>query len=292
MPAAPMPVAPQPVAVPQVVAPTVVDAAAPAAPVVPAAPPEAVAVAAPAMGLPSFMPDSASVSMNSYCNRINLATSASGGFATLASMGGDPYQALGEQFCLARTYAIEQGDSLAGTVQGFSMAEIQAQCEAFAPSMWEDQARLATQSSDEVAGALQDFVVAIGAPPVQLSGNARICLGVGYRTDNAELALAAAQMLVGLGEEAYGELLGHHLLNGFAAPKREDRGLDWLTVATGALESGAAPLVPVGADARLDLLKQAVATIDGTATIPVLQDAAATVPVPSFVLPTGKPQPN
>ncbi len=265
---APMPVAPQPVAVPQVVAPTVVDAAAaPAAPVVPEAPPATVAVAAPAMGLPSFMPDSASVSMNSYCNRINLATSASGGFVTLASMGDDPYQALGEQFCLARTHAIEQGDSLAGTVQGFSMAEIQAQCEAFAPSMWEYQARLATQSSAEVAGALQEFVIAIGAPPVQLSGNARICLGVGYRTDNAELALASAQMLVGLGEEAYGELLGHHLLNGFAAPKREDRGLEWLTVATGALDAGAAPLVPVGADARLDLLQQAMATIDGTATV-------------------------
>ena len=46
----------------------------------------------------------------------------------------DPLQALGEQFCLARTYAVEQGDSLAGTVQGFSMAEIEEQCDAFAPS--------------------------------------------------------------------------------------------------------------------------------------------------------------
>jgi peptidoglycan hydrolase-like protein with peptidoglycan-binding domain len=287
---APMPVAPQPVAVPQVVAPTV-EAAAPAPAPAPEAAPAAVAAAAPAMGLPSFMPDSASVSMNSFCNRVNLSTSASGGFVTLASMD-DPYQALGEQFCLARTHAIEQGDSLAGTVQGFSMAEIQAQCEAFAPSMWEYQARLATQSSDEVAGALQDFVVAIGAPPVQLSGNARICLGVGYRTDNAELALAAAQMLVGLGEEAYGELLGHHLLNGFAAPKREDRGLEWLTVATGALDAGAAPLVPVGSDARAGLLQQAIATINGTEPPPVLQDASATVPAPAFVLPTGKPQRN
>ena len=287
-----MPVAPPVVAAPAA-APPVVEAATPEPPVAAPAPDEAAAPAPAATiaGLPSFLPDATAVSMASYCNRVSLATSASGGFVTLASMT-DPLQALGEQFCLARTHAVEQGDSLAGTVQGFSMAEIQAQCQAFAPTMWEYQARLATQSSAEVARGLQDFVAETGVPPVQLSGNARICLGVGYRTDDAELALASALVLVGLGEEAYGEMLGHHLLNGFAAPRRADRGLEWLGIATTALDAGAVPLVPVGAAARVALIDQAVATLSGTAPRPMLQEAAAPPASGGFALPMVKPQPN
>ncbi len=289
---------PQVVVVPQVAPPPVVEAAAPA-PDAPAAPPAAArapeVVAATAQGpadaqMPSFLPGTAGASIASYCNRVNLATNSNGGFVTLASMS-DPQQALGEQFCLARTYAVEQGDSLAGTVQGFSMAEIQEQCDAFAPSMTGYEARLASQSPDEVRAALQDFVVSTGAPPAQLSANARICLGVGYRTDNAELALASALVLVGLGEDAYGELLGDHLLNGFATPKRTDRGLEWLTSASDALAAGASPLVASGGHA--DLLHQAVVVMSGGTAAPVLQDAAAAAPAGSgFVLPVPKPVSN
>lgn len=288
---APAPAAPPVAAAAPAAAPPVVEAAAPEPePAATPAPVEAAAAAGPS-GLPSFLPESTVVSMASYCNRISLGTSASGGFVTLASMN-DPAQALGEQFCLARTHAIEQGNSLAGTVQGFSVAEIEGQCQAFAPSMWEYQARLATQSSAQVVQGLQDFVADTGAAPVQLSGNARICLGVGYRTDNAELALASALILVGLGEEAYGEMLGHHLINGFAAPKRNDRGLEWLTVATTALDAGAVPLVPVGAMARVALIDQAVATLSGANPRPILQEAAAPTAGEGFVLPLSKPKPN
>ena len=223
--------------------------------------------AAPAGALPSFLPGASAASIDSYCNRINLATSANGGFVTVAAMN-DPGQALGEQFCLARTYAIEQGDSLAGTVQGFSMAEMETQCDAFAPSMTGFQARLAAQEPAEVRAALQDFVSSTGAPPAQMSGSARICLGIGYRTDDAEVALAAALVLVGLGEEAYDELLGHHLMNGFATPKRTDRGLEWLGAASEALAAGANPLVANGSQAHAALLQQAVAELSGAAPGP------------------------
>ncbi len=284
--AAPAPVQPQIVAAPPVVEP---PAPVPASEPVPVA----VVAPAPAAGLPSFLPDTSAISMASFCNRVNLATSASGGYVTLASMA-DPNQALGEQFCVARTYAVEQGDSLAAAVQGFTMGEMQAQCEAFAPSMWEYQTRLATVSPAETAGSLREFVAQTGASPLQLSGNARICLGIGYRTDNAELALAGAMVLVGLGEDAYGELLGHHLMNGFAAPRRTERGLEWLQVATEALVSGADPLVAAGASARTELIEQAVAALSGSAPRPVLQDAAA-VPgqgAQGFVLPMPQGQAN
>jgi peptidoglycan hydrolase-like protein with peptidoglycan-binding domain len=289
------PVAPAPAGPPVTV---VAPAPAPAAPapevaVAPAAPaPEPAAVAtepaevpaATPAALPSFLPGASTASIDSYCNRINLATGANGGFVTVAAMT-DPAQALGEQFCLARTYAIEQGESLAGTVQGFSMAEIETQCQAFAPSMTGYQARLAAQEPAEVRTALQEFVSSTGTPPAQMSGSARICLGVGYRTDDAEVALAAALILVGLGEEAYDELLGHHLVNGFATPKRTDRGLAWLGAASAALADGASPLVTNGSQAHAALLQQAVAELDGGSAAPLLQDAAATAPAGGLALP-------
>ncbi len=261
-----------------------VAAATPAPAVVPVPVPAAPVVeAAAGSKLPSFLAQSTGVSIASHCNRVSMSTGSNGGFITAASMT-DPQQALNEQFCLARTYAIEQGDSLAVTVQGFSMAEMQQQCEAFAPTMFEYQARIASQSPAEAAASLQDFVVATGAPPAQLSANARICLGIGYRTDNAELALASAMVLVGLGEDAYGEMLGHHLLNGFAAPKRTDRGMEWLEVAILSLESGSSPLVSTGGAGRTQLLKAAVQSATGVSAGPVLQDASAPVSG-GFVLP-------
>lgn len=296
--AAPVP-APTAAPVPAPAAAPVPQAAA-AVPVPEAAPeavPEVVAVATTPAGepaaeaagssgaLPSFLPGASAASIDSYCNRINLATSANGGFVTVAAMN-DPAQALGEQFCLARTYAIEQGESLAGTVQGFSMAEMETQCDAFAPTMTGYQARLAAQEPAEVRAALQDFVSSTGAPPAQMSGSARICLGIGYRADDADVALAAAMVLVGLGEEAYDELLGHHLMNGFATPKRTDRGLEWLGSASEALAAGANPLVANGSQAHAALLRQAVAELSGAAPAPVLQDAAATAPLEGLALPT------
>ncbi len=278
---------PEPAPAPEVAAPA---PAAPAAPIVSADFAPAEAAAPQAGGLPSFLPGASSASIDSYCNRVSLATGANGGFVNVAAMT-DPTQALGEQFCLARTYAVEQGDSLAGTVQGFSMAEMETQCDAFAPSMASYQSRLATQDPAEVRAALQEFVVSTGAPAAQMSASARICLSIGYRKDNAEVALAAAMVLVGLGEEAYGELLGDHLMNGFATPKRPDRGLEWLGAASDALAAGASPLVANGAAAHAALLHQAVAELSGTGAAPILQDAAAPAGVaPAFGLPTAKGQ--
>jgi hypothetical protein len=287
-PSAPVPIVapPAPVAAPVVEAAAASQATAPAEPAPPAAAKVVTATveAANDGSLPSFLPGAAAASVDSYCNRVSLATGSNGGFVTAAAMS-DPLQALGEQFCLARTYAVEQGDSLAGTVQGFSMAEMQEQCEAFAPSMAGYQARLASQDPAGVRAALQDFVASTGAAPAQMSGSARICLGMGYRADNAEVALASALVLVGLGEEAYGELLGHHLMNGFATPKRPDRGIEWLDDAGQALEAGASPLVANGSQAHAALLQQAVAELTGAPPEPMLQDAAAPRASQGFALP-------
>jgi hypothetical protein len=56
-------------------------------------------------------------------------------------------------------------------------------------------AMLGGEPAGEVVEAVRGFMVETGAGSAQIAGSARIYLGVGYRTDNAELALGSALML-------------------------------------------------------------------------------------------------
>lgn len=268
---------PQPSAAPgaDVVA---VEAPAPAAPAAtPAAP-----------GLPSFVVAAPDASMASACNRVSLVTSTNGGFVTLATLG-DPAFALDEQFCLARSYAIEDGEALAAQVEGVSAAEIRAQCEAFAPAMLPYVSMLGAEPPETVDEAVRGFIVKSGAAPAQVTGNARICLGVGYRTDDAELALGSALLLEAAGEAAYGEHVGHHLLQGFGAPRRPDRAAQWLDRSIDAMQAGASPVVSPGTPERIALLRAALDRSTGAppAAEAELRDASAPA-LPNFAV-TAKP---
>jgi peptidoglycan hydrolase-like protein with peptidoglycan-binding domain len=80
------------------------------------APAPAPVEAAPA--LPNFMGTAPlQASLASHCNRVSLVTNTNGGFTTLAAMT-DPEFVLEEQFCLARTYAIADGEEMAARVPG------------------------------------------------------------------------------------------------------------------------------------------------------------------------------
>ncbi len=288
--AAPVP----PAAVAPTAAPAVVEAAAPDPAPTAMQPVEAAAVDAPAApdpaaapGLPSFLAATADASMAAACNRVGLVTSTNGGFVTAANLN-DPSFALDEQFCLARAYAIEDGDRLAATAQGVSAEQIRTQCEAFAPVMRPYVAMLGGEPVASIEEQVRGFIVQTGAPPAQVAGNARICLGVGYRTDNPELALGSALLLEAAGEAAYGEHVGHHLRQGFGVPLRGDRAVEWLDGAIQAMENGANPVVSPGAPERVALLRQSLDLTTGRATATeVLSDAAAPAPaLPGFVLPT------
>jgi peptidoglycan hydrolase-like protein with peptidoglycan-binding domain len=281
--------APAPMAVPQAapVAPVVV-AAAPvaAAPVAPApiAVPEILPAAPAPAGLPSFLAAAPAASMAGHCNRVSLVTSTNGGFVTLASLK-DPAVALQEQFCLARTYAIEEGDDLSARVQGVSAAEIQSKCEAFAPAMRPYVAMLGSEPPSEVLASVRGFIVETGASPAAIAGNAKICLGVGYRTDNAELALGSALLLDAAGDVAYGEHVGHHLFEGFGVPRRTDRGADWMGQAIDALQGGAPQVVAPGAPERVALLSRSLDMATGKPAETLMEAGAPGAALPGFQMP-------
>lgn len=263
-----------------VVNPAVIQPQAPA-PVAVAAPEAVPNFAASDQGsMPSFLGGSAEVSLASHCNKVSLLTNSNGGFVTEASMV-DADQALNEQFCLARTYAVSHGEDMIAKVQGFTPDQIAKQCEGLAPPMSDQVAALSIKPREAVLADTSNFVLTSGMSPAQLGGTAKICLSVGYRTDNMDVALASALLLVALGERPYGELLGHHLSQGVGAARRPDLAQAWYADSLNALTSGSTAVFAPGQTERIGLLFKASMSLSGSA----IAAPSAVVPTSSTVLP-------
>lgn len=74
------------------------------------------------------------------------------------------------------------------------------------------------------------FVLQSGMDSAQLATTARICLGTGYRTDDMDVTLGSALLLVAPGETPYAELMGHHLNQGFGATARPDLAIPMVSI--------------------------------------------------------------
>lgn len=236
----------------------------------------AAATTATGSALPNFMGQTATVSLASHCNQVSLLTSTNGGFTTAETMI-DANFALNEQFCLARTYAIAEGEQLAAAIKGFTPEQIAQQCEAFAPALKEHVAALSLKPHTAVMQDVSGFVLQTGMSPAQLSGTAKICLSVGYRTDNMDVALGSALLLTVLGEQVYGEIMGHHLAQGFGASKRSDLALAWYDMSLTAVENGAVSVFAPGQPERNAVLRKAALTLDSSQGqgVPQVQPVAA-----------------
>ncbi|GAA6176881.1 peptidoglycan-binding domain-containing protein [Sulfitobacter pacificus] len=260
-----------------VVAPQVAPQPAPTTPVV------AAAAATAATGLPSFMGAASQASLASHCNTVSLITNTNGGFTTLASMS-DPNVAINEQFCLARTYAIARSEELVGKIQGFTPDQVAQQCVGFGPAMKDYVSSLSLKSRDAVVADVSSFVLTTGMSPAQLAGTARICMGVGYRTDNMEVAVGSALLLYTMGEGVYGELMGHHLSQGFGTAKRTDKAMDWYQAGLAAVDSGAATVFVPGQPERTELIRVASQRMNGAPALPSFPQpqAASSTGLPTF----------
>jgi len=235
--------------------------------------------------LPNFFGSSTAASLASHCNQVNLLTSTNGGFATADTML-DANQALNEQFCLARTYAISYGEEKAAAIEGFTPQQIASQCVAFAPALKDHVAALSIKSRDDVIRDVSNFVLQSGLAPAQLTGTAQICLSVGYRTDNMDVALGSALLLTALGDSVYGELMGHHLAQGYGVAKRMDLSMAWYEMGLSAIENGAVPVFAPGQPERSALIRKATFSLDGTkqGSAKALVQPTAAAKLPTFSL--------
>jgi len=279
-----MAVAPAPQVVPTQPGATMAAAPVPTAQPVVQNPGAAVAPAAPV--LPTFMAQSAPVaSLASHCNKISLETNTNGGFRTVATMT-DPAFALSEQFCLARTYAMAQAEEKIARIAGFTPQQIAEQCGGFGPVLKDHVAGLSLKSPESVQADVSNFVLATGMAPAQLAETARICLGVGYTTDNMDVAIGSGLILSVLGERAYSELMGHHLVGGFGAARRPDMALPWFESSFDAAASGATLVFAPGMSDRSDLIRKAVTMLNGRSDAAPASSGAVPAALPGFVMPT------
>ncbi len=233
--------------------------------------------------VPSFLGAGNQASLASHCNTVSLITNTNGGFTTLATMS-DPNIALNEQFCLARTYAIAKSEELVSQIQGFTPDQIAQQCAAFGPALTEHVSALSLKPREAVVSSVSSFVLSTGMSPAQLASTARICMGVGYRTDNMEVAVGSALLLFSMGEGVYGELMGHHLSQGFGTAKRADMAQSWYQAGLAAVDAGAPAVFVPGQPERTELLRAAsMQMAGGAATRPVVQpQPASSTGLPTF----------
>ena len=217
-------------------------------------------------------------SLASHCNQVSLVTSSNGGFVKASSMQ-DARFALNEQFCIARTYAIAEGESMASGLSGITPEKLEEQCRAFGPAMRDHVSALSLEEREAVLDGVRGFVRESGQSPAQLAGTAKICLSVGYRIDNMNVALGSGLLLAALGADAYGELMGHHLNEGFGTARRPELAKAWFASAVDAVENGAEPVFAPGDSGRNALLRKAVFGADGGSESGAVQPAST---LPTF----------
>lgn len=244
------------------------------------------AATAPATGaLPNFLGSgNTQTSLAAHCNTVSLITNTNGGFTTAATMT-DPVVALNEQFCLARTYAIAKSEEMTAQLNGFSPDQIAQQCAAFGPPMKPHVVALSTKQRDAVVLDVSSFAQTTGMSAQQLAGTARICMGVGYRIDNMDVAVGSALLLYTLGEPVYGELMGHHLALGFGPEKNTDMAGAWYDAGLSAVDAGATAVFAPGQPERVQLIRAASQRLSG-GLVPLVplapQPAAAGNGLPVF----------
>jgi len=275
-----------PAPAPQAQVPSPVMAAIPQAAQVPQAqqPQESPTQTASVGALPNLMASGGDgPSLASHCNQISLITSSNGGFVTEAAMT-DPRFGLNEQFCLARTYAIAEGETMAASLKGVTPEQLEEQCRAFGPAMRDYVSALSLSPREAVIGDVRGFVLQSGQSPAQLAGTAKICLSVGYRIDDMNVALGSGLLLTALGEEAYGELMCHHRHEGFGASRRPDLALAWYDGAIRAVENGAEPVFAPGNAGRNALIRKAAFHTQGANPAEPQETVQPAATLPTFSL--------
>ncbi|WP_234416669.1 peptidoglycan-binding protein [Ruegeria sp. Alg231-54] len=213
---------------------------------------------APSATLPTLFSGGATgPSLANRCSAVMLQTSTNGGYTTLANMA-DPDFALSEQFCLARSYAMARGEDLMQDIQGLTPDQVAAQCDVFGEMLEPQVVALSLKSRTESETQMRKLALDSGLSPEDLAATSKVCLAMGYLQDNMDTALGSALMLVAMGEPAYGELVGHHLREGFGVQERRDLAMQWYDASLSALDAGSqAVFLPSQSD-RPQLLRAAM----------------------------------
>jgi len=188
--------------------------------------------------LPQFNIAPEARSIRDHCDQVHVRTAANGGLGTAGNLA-DTGFALSEQFCMARTQAMSDSARIEASIPNMTRAQIEAQCDGLAQAIAPQMEGIESAPAGQVMARTKSFLEASGQPMAQLVSGGKVCLGAGYRADNAQVALASAVLLTAAGQGGYGEIVSHHLREGFgtlqAAPQLST---SWMQVALTAVANG------------------------------------------------------
>ena len=208
-------------------------------------------------------------SMVKYCDTIERQTRANNG-VVLASNVTDPNQALGEQFCAARDYSIDQLFAIQ-TAANLTDEQILTACDQITTAMSDITSKVDRYTIQRISVDANAVVDGLANGDMDTgAGYGQLCMGMGYREDNAEMALAGAVVMMGVGQQPYAEMVGHHLRSGFGTEVAPIEASAWYNTALTAMENGATPAVlPAEAAERNAVIDAAVNNAPGGVTQPV-----------------------
>ena len=136
--------------------------------------------------------------------------------------------------------------------------------------------------------ALNYFGFLAGMASAQLAGTAKICLGVGYVTDNMYVAIGSVLIVTAVGDAAYSELVGHHLAAGFGAARRMGLALPWFDQSLTAGSNGAVQVFTPSMTDRAALIRLAAYSVAGC-SVPGTQTPLPASTLPTFAMPARPP---
>ena len=198
------------------------------------------------------------VSAAARCELVDQTTRIQGD-VILASNMTDLDQALSEKFCEARGFAITLGGSVAAKY-AVSENEMTEFCKKIATEYSSIFSDLGVQDPDQVVSTVQSTAAQMGLNDAAAMGvYGQICIGIGYRLDGMEVALAGALTMLAAGHQPYAELVGHHQREGFGVNPAPLDATQWYVIAMDALENGATPVfVPSTTAERVQVIRAAL----------------------------------
>ena len=196
-------------------------------------------------------------SLAAQCNDIGILTAANGGFSTFHSQD-DAEFILYEQLCLARLFAIARSTQLVPSHTGQIDPAVTATCRQLGSAMAPVIAALSAADNATATSTATKLIRSSGKSEEDLRFTGRVCLGIGYKTDDANTALGSAILLFAMGEAAYGELIGQHMLQGIGVAKSFEASLPWFVRSVEAFGAGATAIFAVDTDDRARLIAEAV----------------------------------
>ena len=224
-------------------------------------------------------------SVNQHCNEVQILTTTNGGYVTVGAVT-NPSFAMNEQFCLARAYATSSSNSIISSIAGLTFDQVKQQCDGLAQVISPSIEGLGERNVKDVKANISTVLASSGQTQEQLKTGGQICLGVGYRVDDPAVSLASALMLVSAGHDAYGEIVGHHLREGFGTKASTEGGRVWLSYALDAIDSGADPVfLPAESDVRISVLRAALN--GGAPASKVSANSTGAPSLPAFGVPNG-----